>query len=79
MFLQYTTLYTQSALRYATVSLGPLLFALPLEERGSDWQYALVRNQSLRLTRHGLMPDPWLWWVAPCSIPTISWMPLVRL
>ena len=47
-------------LPYATVSMGPLLFALPLEAPGSEWQYALLRGQKLRLTRRP-MPGRWDW------------------
>jgi hypothetical protein len=38
-------------LPYATVSMGPLLFALPLEKKGSEWQYALVLDQKPTLKR----------------------------
>ena len=37
----------QGGLPYATVNLGPLRFALPLEKAGSEWRYALVQTQTL--------------------------------
>ena len=45
--------------RYATVSLGPLLFALPLE-KGGEWQYALQTGAALEMKRTA-MPKEWDW------------------
>ena len=45
---------------FATVSMGPLLFALPLEKEGSDWQFAIELAQKPRLTRRA-MPRRWDW------------------
>ncbi len=45
-------------------SIGPLLFALPLEKAGSEWQYALVLEQKLALKRTA-MPSHWDWPLAP--------------
>ena len=47
-------------LPFATVSMGPLLFALPLEKEGSDWQFAIELAQKPRLTRRA-MPRRWDW------------------
>ena len=44
--------------------IGPLLFALPLEKPGSEWQYALVLEQKLTLKRTA-MPVHWDWPLAP--------------
>ena len=54
-------------LPYATVSLGPLLFALPLEKAGSEWQYALTLDQKPSLKR-GPMPKHWDW---PLQVNTL--------
>jgi len=54
---------------YATVSLGPLLFALPLEKPGSEWRYGLVADQTLKLNRQTAMPAHWDWpAVAPITL-----------
>jgi hypothetical protein len=47
-------------LPYATVSMGPLLFALPLEVPASEWQFALDLQQQPKL-RRGAMPSFWDW------------------
>ena len=54
----------QGGLPYATVNLGPLLFALPLEKAESEWRYALVQHQTLTLKRNA-MPAQWNWPEAP--------------
>lgn len=75
---------------YATVSYGPLLFALGLPEAGGDpnklapgaqWQYALdVKNPGLTLTR-AAMPAKWDWpLAAPVrieanAVPIPDWKP----
>ena len=51
-------------LQPACTSIGPLLFALPLEREGSEWQYALVLEQKLALKRTA-MPVHWDWPLAP--------------
>jgi hypothetical protein len=52
--------FVVGGLPYATVSLGPLLFALPLEKAGSQWQYALALQQTPTLKRRS-MPRHWDW------------------
>jgi hypothetical protein len=60
--------WVEGGLPYSTVSLGPLLFALPLESPDSEWRYALVRNQTLTVHR-GDMPTHWDWpLAAPLTI-----------
>ena len=54
----------QGGLPYATVSLGPLLFALPLEKPGSEWRYALIAKQTPKINRIA-MPARWDWPAAP--------------
>jgi hypothetical protein len=49
---------------YATLSYGPLLFALPLEKPGAEWRYALVKDQTPTLRRTA-MPAQWDWPAAP--------------
>merc|ERR1712083_591725 len=52
--------YVVGGLPYATVSLGPLLFALPLEG-DKQWQYALDTRSSLSVTRNAMPASPWNW------------------
>jgi hypothetical protein len=51
--------FVRGGLPYATVSLGPLLFALPLE-KGEAWQYALQKGAALTVARTS-MPAVWDW------------------
>jgi hypothetical protein len=49
-----------AGLPFSTVSLGPLLFALPLEAPNAEWRFALIRNQTL-VPRRSAMPTHWDW------------------
>eukprot|EP00040_Diaphanoeca_grandis_P039116 m.258178 g.258178 ORF g.258178 m.258178 type:complete len:667 (-) comp36246_c0_seq1:227-2227(-) len=60
--------FVQGGRPYATVSMGPLLFALALEEDNTHWNYALVANQTLKLNRH-TMPTHWDW---PLDTPPVT-------
>ena len=42
------------------MSVGPLLFALPLQDPDQEWRYALVADAPLSLTRTA-MPTQWDW------------------
>merc|ERR1711933_217391 len=52
--------YVVGGLPYATVSLGPLLFALPLESN-SDWQFALDTTSALQVVRNPTPSAKWNW------------------
>lgn len=69
--------YVVGGLPYATVALGPLLFALPLED-GRDWQYALDLSSPMQVHRAPMPRAPWDWPLnAPLSVTvtarTIRW------
>lgn len=53
--------------------IGPLLFALPLETPGSEWQYALVLDQKPKPTvKRTSMPSHWDWPLAPPLTVTVA-------
>jgi uncharacterized protein len=70
-------------LPYASVSYGPLLFALPIADKdantpvpGAKWQYALdtdpaLRGSDIRVHRQP-MPSPWCW---PLDAPIVLTAP----
>lgn len=55
----------------ATGVIGPLLFALPLENPGSEWQYALVLSQKPTVKRKP-MPSHWDWPLSPPLTVTVA-------
>jgi hypothetical protein len=85
------SLFTRRRLPYASVSLGPLLFALPIADQDANtpvpaarWQYALdmaeERNGADITIERGAMPAAWNWPLdAPLkvSVPAqvIDWNP----
>lgn len=59
--------WVRGGLPYSTVSLGPLLFALPLE-KGEPWEFALHQKSALKVQR-AEMPAVWDWpYTPPVSI-----------
>ncbi|MGA2032463.1 MAG: beta-L-arabinofuranosidase domain-containing protein [Thermoguttaceae bacterium] len=84
-------LFTKRRLPYASVSLGPLLFALPIADQdantplpGAEWRYALdmvaQRNGSDITVQRGPMPPSWNWPLdAPVTVrvpaQVIDWQP----
>jgi hypothetical protein len=66
-----TELSPTEALPARTAAAGPLLFALPLEKEGSEWQYALVLDQKPTLKRTAMPSAHWDW-------PLVSSLPLAN-